>query len=303
MQEASADPRVPKPFQENFGSSEALQGSHLNNGVFETFAQNMTEKIFQSFLSQMVRPEVNFRVSKCNRNQEMLAESLASVVIEVALKEVCRDPNVADHSEAFQSSRSIGEEMDGEQVSLPLINQCGSIRGSFEMDVEMDPGRKTQTSKDAQCCHSLVSQSGLPIMVSLDYPDAPPTTPLLPELERSRDSFARKLKGGLAKVFLPSPPPSTPKEEDLASAATDSQVELMEHLMHSLPADDLAEDYYGEGSYHRAKMEAFAGALSCNIINSVLSASEQIPDDIHQLAHRLSEIILTSSLDEVRMLV
>lgn len=301
MQEASADPRVPLPFQENSGSSEALQGSHLNNGVFEKFAQNMTEKIFQSFLSQMVRPEVDCRVSKCNRNQEMLAESLASAVIEVALKEVCRDPNAEDHSEAFQSSRSSGEEMDGGQVGLHFINQCGSIRGSFEMDVEMDPGRKYQTSKDNQSCHSLISQSGLPIMVSLDYPDAPPTTPLFPELERSRSSFARKLKGGLAKVFLPSPPPSTPKDDDLSSAATDSQVELMEHLMHSLPADDLAGDYYGESS--RAKMEAFAGALSCDILNSVLRTSEQIPNDIHLLAQRLSETILTSSLDEARMLV
>uniref|UniRef100_A0A096M1C3 Uncharacterized protein n=1 Tax=Poecilia formosa TaxID=48698 RepID=A0A096M1C3_POEFO len=62
--------------------------------------------------------------------------------------------------------------------------------------------------------HPPLYQSGLPAVGSLDYPDAPPTTPLIPELERSRNSFARKLKGGLAKVFLPSPPPPTPKDKE-----------------------------------------------------------------------------------------
>uniref|UniRef100_A0A3Q1IJ09 Uncharacterized protein n=1 Tax=Anabas testudineus TaxID=64144 RepID=A0A3Q1IJ09_ANATE len=49
-----------------------------------------------------------------------------------------------------------------------------------------------QSSKDTQPYHPPLSQSGLPVVGSLDYPDAPPTTPLLPELERSRHSFARK---------------------------------------------------------------------------------------------------------------
>uniref|UniRef100_A0A3Q3QRV9 Uncharacterized protein n=1 Tax=Monopterus albus TaxID=43700 RepID=A0A3Q3QRV9_MONAL len=36
-------------------------------------------------------------------------------------------------------------------------------------------------SNDTQPDHPPLSQSGLPIVGSLDYPDAPPTTPLLPE--------------------------------------------------------------------------------------------------------------------------
>lgn len=307
MQAASVDSRVPEPTPENLGISEGLKRSHLNNGVLEMFAQNMTENIIQSFISQMemVEPEVDSGVSRLNQNQEMLAEELASAVIEVALREVSRGQNVEDH----QRSRSAGVKMDGGQTkNLPFINESESERDFFNMVTEMDPGKEIQTSKDTQPCHPPLSQSGLPIVGSLDYPDAPPTTPLLPELERSRHSFARKLKGGLAKVFLPSPPPSTPKdEEESDSVVSDPRVELMEHLMHSLPTDDMARDYFEVGPHHGAKMEAFAEALSCDIIDWALSATnrEQIANDrdLHLLAHQLAETIITSSLDEAKMLV
>lgn len=265
MEEVSADSRVPAPQIEHFAGSQ-FKGGHLNSGALEEFAQNMTDIIIQSFLRQKVGPEV----SKFNQDQEMLAEELASAVIKVALEEACRGPDVEDHSEGFHSSRS--------------------------------------TFKDPQLSHPPLSQSGLPIMGSLDYPDAPPTTPLLPELERSRHSFARKLKGGLANAFLPSPPPPTPKDkvDDSASAAVDPRAELMEHLMHSLPTEDLAGEAHHEvGPHRRAKMEAFAESLSSEIVNWVLRSREQIADDtdIHKLAHRLADIIITSSLDETRMLV
>ncbi|XP_043913428.1 uncharacterized protein LOC122789984 [Protopterus annectens] len=47
---------------------------------------------------------------------------------------------------------------------------------------------------------------------SLDYPTAPPSTPMQSRKGSSRRSFVRKLKRGLAKEFLPKPPPPTPKE-------------------------------------------------------------------------------------------
>nr|XP_005992949.2 PREDICTED: A-kinase anchor protein 4 [Latimeria chalumnae] len=50
---------------------------------------------------------------------------------------------------------------------------------------------------------------------SVDYPEAPPPTPLEPTKGKRHSSFTRKLKGGLAKEFLPSPPPPTPKEYSL----------------------------------------------------------------------------------------
>ncbi|XP_073331385.1 uncharacterized protein [Pagrus major] len=284
----SADPRAPEPTHESFGMSKGLRRSHLNNGVLETFAQNMAENIIQSFVSQMetVEPDVDFGLSRFNQNQEMLAEELASAVIEVALKEVCRGRNVQDHVSDDQSE---------------------SERDFFEIDTEMDPGKEIQTSKDTRPYNPPLSQSGLPVVGSLDYPDAPPTTPLLPELEKSRSSFTRKLKGGLAKVFLPSPPPPTPKDHEDDSDGADPQLDLMEHLMHSLPSDDLARDYLEAGPYHGAKVEAFAEALSCDIIDWVLSAKngEQMADggDLHLLAHQLAETIITSSLDEAKMLI
>lgn len=152
--------------------------------------------------------------------------------------------------------------------------------------------------------HVEASQPWSPVLGSLDYPDAPPTTPLLPELERSRCSFARKLKGGLAQVYLPSPPPPTPKDgedpDPAPGAAADSRVEFMEHLTRSLPADDLTRDCLEAGSPRGAEVEAFAEALSCDIIGLVSRGKnrEQIADDddLHLLAQQLSETIITSSL-------
>ncbi|XP_049425288.1 uncharacterized protein si:dkey-171c9.3 isoform X2 [Epinephelus fuscoguttatus] len=287
MQAASADTRVPEP------TPEGLKRSRLNIGVLEEFAQNMAENIIQSFISQMdmVEPEVDDRASRFNQNQEMLAEELASAVVEVALKEVCRGRNVQDHHE--------GLKMDGRRAkNLLYMNESDS-----KISTEMDPDK--DKDKDTQPCHPPLSQSGLPVVGSLDYPDAPPTTPLFPELERSRHSFARKLKGGLAKVFLPSPPPPTPKDKEGDSDGGDPQAELMEHLMHSLSTDDLARDYCEVGPHIGAKMEAFAEALSCDIIDWVLSNKngEQMGDDLHLLAHKLAATIITSSLDEAKMLV
>lgn len=309
MQAMSADPRMPEPTPEHSGISEGLKRSHLNNGVLEKFAQNMTENIIQSFISQMemVEPEVGYGLSRFNQNQEMSAEGLASAVIEVALREVCRGQNMDHH---LEGSRSAAVKMDGGPAkNLPFMDESESERLLSDMDTEMDPGKEIQTSKDTHPCYPPLSHSGLPVVGSLDYPDAPPTTPLLPELERSRHSFARKLKGGLARVFLPSPPPPTPKEreDDSDGAVSDPRVELMEHLRHSLPTDDFARDYFEVGPHHGAKMEAFAEALSCDIIDWVLSAKnrEQVADDsdLHLLAHQLAETIITSSLDEAKTLV
>uniref|UniRef100_A0A096MA28 Uncharacterized protein n=1 Tax=Poecilia formosa TaxID=48698 RepID=A0A096MA28_POEFO len=132
--------------------------------------------------------------------------------------------------------------------------------------VEVALKDELQTHRNSQSNHPPLYQSGLPAVGSLDYPDAPPTTPLIPELERSRNSFARKLKGGLAKVFLPSPPPPTPKdkEDNSGGVISDPQVELMEHLMHSLSTNDLARDGL---QAHGAGVEAFAEVLSCDVLS------------------------------------
>lgn len=272
MQKASADPTVPELGQGNFGRTEGHRTSHRNNGVLEMFAQSMSESIIHSFLSQMemVEPEV---VSS-NQKQEMLAEELASAVVKEALKE-------AGKSQKF--SRFDLEAMETEDESE---DECR----------EMDSKNELQSHK--------LPQPGLPVLGSLDYPDAPPTTPLLPELERTRYSFAKKLKGGLAKEFLPSPPPPTPKDETDGenNDDDDSRVELMEHLMNSLSVEGFDAEFY-----HGTIVEAFAEALSRDITDSVLRSSvgDMIPDqrDLHQLAQQLAETIIASSLDEAKIIV
>lgn len=160
-------------------------------------------------------------------------------------------------------------------VELALMEVCGGGGGGFRRSgpdeglnaqIGMDPAHKRQIPEDSQACP--LSQLGLPAVGSLDYPDAPPTTPLFHQLESSRSSFARKLKGGLAKVFLPSPPPPTPMDgqQDGVGAHLDPQVELMEHLVHSLTAWAPYEERPPGG----AKMEALAEALSWDIIDQVL---------------------------------
>ncbi|XP_041635836.1 A-kinase anchor protein 11 [Cheilinus undulatus] len=292
MQEVSADPRVPKGDHGNFGRSESPKTSHQNNAVLEKFAQNMTKSIIQSFLSQMemVEPE---GMARFNQNQEMLAEELASSVVQEALREVCGDQNILEKMESDE---------DGRQATF--LDQ--SKNKFLENDPKIDPNKEFQTSEGIQPHNPSFSQSGLPLLGSIDYPDAPPTTPLLPELERSRYSFAKKLKGGLAKVFMPSPPPPTPKEEE-DGANNDPRVELMEQLMQSLSTDDLAREYLEVGGDHGARIEAYAEALSCGILDSVLYLKnrDQITEnnDLHLLAHQLAETIIASSLDEVRMIV
>ncbi|XP_034413560.1 uncharacterized protein si:dkey-171c9.3 isoform X2 [Cyclopterus lumpus] len=289
MPTVSADQTVEGP------NPEGLNRSHL----LEEFAQNMSENIIQSFKSQIetLRPEVECQASRFNQNQEMLAEELASAVIEVALREVFSSPNVADHLEGSAWGKMDG----GAAKERPFMDKSDSERST-----EMNPGKEIQTSKDTQHSHPSLSHPGLPAGGSLDYPDAPPPTPLLPELERSRRSFSRKLKGGLAKVYLLSTPPPTPKDEE-DWATSHPQVESMEHLTHSLSTEGSAMDYFEEGSRRGAEMAAFAEAFSCNIVDSVLSDKngEQIAEDshLHLLAHQLAGTIITSSLDEAKTLV
>lgn len=300
MQAESAASRVPEPTPQNLSTAEGLNRVPLNSEAREKFAENMAKNIIQSILSQMA--VVQPRVSSRKHDEEALAEELASAVIDIALREVSRGQSV----EGFQTSTSAGVKMgDGQTERQSFLDEGGRQREALNADTEIE----LQSTKDRQPYHPPLSQSGLPVVGSLDYPDAPPTTPLLPELERSRHSFARKLKGGLAKVFLPSPPPPTPKEKegDSDGAHNDGRVELMEQLMHSLCTDEMTTDCAEVGSQHGAAMEAFAESLSFDIMEWVFNAksiNQKVDDSsLHLLAHQLAETIITSSLDEAKMVI
>lgn len=262
--------------------------------VPQTFAETMMRNIICSFVSEMAAPGPDDGGPVFTQPWGVLAEDLASAVVEAALMEAS-----GGKSGEGRLQRSKSSLMDG----TPNNSTRPSWRVTASSD--LDPFNQTQIPNDSQSPSVPLSQLGLPTVGSLDYPDAPPTTPLFPELERSRTSFARKLKGGLAKVFLPSPPPPTPKdnEDDGAGVDPDLRVELMEHLMHSLTT----WDPYEERPHGGTKIEALAEALSGDVIDMVLRASEQISDysmvEAHLQAQRMAETIMASSLDEVRMLV
>lgn len=292
MQAESAASRVPEPTPQNPGTAEGLHRMPRNAEAREKFAQNMAQNIIQSLLSQMETVEPKVSSTICS--EEAFAEELATAVIDIALREVSRVAGV-----------KVG---DGQAECQSSLDEAGRQREVLSTDTEMDPVLELQPTKDRQLYHPPLSQSGLPAVGSLDYPDAPPTTPLLPELERSRHSFARKLKGGLAMVFLPSPPPPTPKEEDDSDGANnDRRVELMEQLMHSLCTDETTTDGAEVISQHGATIEAFAECLSFDIIDRVMNAKSRKPivDDssLHLLAQQLAETIITSSLDEAKMVI
>ncbi|XP_061566243.1 uncharacterized protein si:dkey-171c9.3 [Cololabis saira] len=285
MQTVCAVSRVPEPIPENFKNR-----GPLNAEALEEYAQHMAENIMHSFIYQMEKMESE--VSCCGRGQEMLAEELTLAVIERALEEVSLAQNVKDQ---------IGAECD----NVSFVGKCEEEEDLF--DTDMDQYMETQNFRAPRPSHPPLSQSGLPIVGSLDYPDAPPTTPLVPELERSRSSFARKLKGGLAKVFLPSPPPSTPKDKEESSdgVTKNPEAELMEHLMYSLSTTELARDAFEGGSQHGASMDAFAEILSCEIVDWVrdVKSRKQKPHEssVYLLAQQMAETIIASSLDKTKL--
>ncbi|KAM9718025.1 uncharacterized protein ACNS7B_021470 isoform 1-T2 [Menidia menidia] len=277
MQAVNSDPWIP-----------------LGERSLEEFAQNMAAGIIQSFQNQLEKLEPE--QPGPDEGLGVLAEALVSAVIETALREVSGVQAWGSDSSvlALKSHRRKAEK-------LYFVDKSGEDEGG---DL-LDSVQETQNGAEVQGYHPPLSQS---IAGSLDYPDAPPTTPLLPELERSRHSFARKLKGGLAKVFLPSPPPPTPKDrEDHSDGTTaDPHLELMELLVHSLTTADLAGDGSDVASQPRAGMEAFAEALSCDILDWALTVKTRdtiaAESDIHRLAQQLAETIISSSLDKAKML-
>lgn len=252
--------------------------------VPQKFATTMMRNIICSFVSEMAAPGPGDGGPGLAQPWGVLAEDLASAVVEAALMEASGGKRGEGRPQRSDSS---------------LMESAPNNSGRVTASSDLDPYNQTQIPSDCQPPSVPLSQLGLPTVGSLDYPDAPPTTPISPELERSRTSFAQKLKGGLAKVFLPSPPPPTPKdnEDDCAVVDPGLRAELMEHLMHSLTT----WDPYEERPHGGANIDALAEAVSGDIIDTVLRAGEQISD--YSVVERMAETILASSLDEVRMLV
>uniref|UniRef100_UPI00398E9275 A-kinase anchor protein 11 n=1 Tax=Pristiophorus japonicus TaxID=55135 RepID=UPI00398E9275 len=140
--------------------------------------------------------------------------------------------------------------IDGEQVeSLTKVSQQYLDGSSPDRERHLSASDK-ERSDDQDYEKLMFDKLGLTKKGSLDYPDAPPPTPLRPQQGGSQKSFTRKLKGGLAKEFLPSPPPPTPKETmkfclSEENRDTEEKAEFMRKLIRSLSQEFSGKDTAG----------------------------------------------------------
>ncbi|XP_041051187.1 uncharacterized protein LOC121281964 isoform X2 [Carcharodon carcharias] len=140
--------------------------------------------------------------------------------------------------------------VEGEQVeSLTKASQQCFDGSSPDRERHLSASDK-ENSDDHDYEKLVFDKLGLTKKGSLDYPDAPPPTPLRPQLGGSQRSFTRKLKGGLAKEFLPSPPPPTPKETinfclSEENQDTEEKAEFMRKLIRSLSQEFNRKDTTG----------------------------------------------------------
>ncbi|XP_067117884.1 uncharacterized protein si:dkey-171c9.3 [Osmerus mordax] len=229
------------------------------------------------------------------------------------------------------------ESLAGQLASLTLQAALKEASEGGGADGEEQPGcsgYSISTSRNPPSCCPSLPQNGLPNAGSLDYPDAPPTTPLLPEMVKSRDSFTRRLKGGLANEFLPSPspPPPTPKEKTIeglgSEVAEEPNQDFVGRLLCSLSLETSERgrdvvwerdgfssgtvlDSYGDkrGPLDRVELEEYAGALSDEIIGwmtnrrpspmELRERGSRDDDGLGLAAGRLAEKIVTAALTVV----
>ncbi|XP_036453611.1 uncharacterized protein si:dkey-171c9.3 [Colossoma macropomum] len=271
-------------------------------------------------------------------NQEKLAKRLAFEIYGNALEEVARHSGLAGgKSEELSDVQT--DEKDG--ISDLHSEPCSSMyccdQEQPDMEVDPKPERNESTHNHERPFHepcSTVRQSdfttysstlnNMANMGSLDYPDAPPTTPLLPEMMKSRASFSRKLKGGLAKEFLPSTPPPTPKDQqslsgDKMTETAADKSEFMVRLMRSLSLacsqhgdldeeqDGIGPDDGGRFQNGISKLSDYAAQLSADIINCIATAQPSTTNinretpvrDVQHLANHLAEEIIIISVAEM----
>ncbi|KAF4111334.1 uncharacterized protein si:dkey-171c9.3 [Onychostoma macrolepis] len=240
---------------------------------------------------------------------EMLAEELTLQVCCKALEEMERH-----HYSDDPSSKSVDDKEGTYGNASALCSSgynCDKYASEMETDNKMEEYDDTSTTVYATSLKSMAS------LGSIEYPDAPPSTPLLPEMIRSRASFTRKLKGGLAKEFLPSPPPPTPKDHMqplMENQMTDASSDFMVRLMRSLSLEccrngGLEEDENGEvddGGLQNdvPSLTDYAAQISADILHFITTNEIKVKDEgcvqsMWAIADQLAGEIVTTSLAEV----
>lgn len=239
-------------------------------------------------------------------DHEKLAKRLAAEICSNALEELARHGCPAGRKYEEQPEKEIISEINSEPASYLCSSMQYCDQEGSAMEINNIYHRRSTTNP--------TTLDDMAHLSSLDYPDAPPSTPLLPEMMKSRASFTRKLKGGLAKEFLPSTPPPTPKDQQslLEDKMTDSTVdksEFMGRLMRSL---SLACSQLGENNgtekenRFQSEISDYAAQLSADIIHCITVAQadsnrniETPVTDVQVLADHLAEELIITSITEV----
>lgn len=305
----------------SFMDQKALGPSPVQSEVVHHFAEMLSGDILGTALSKQNNQFAKDGDQICNltqsedsrwrvSDQEMQAERIAAEIYSSALEEITRHGCCAGRKAEPNLVHTYEKQIISEAHSEPTSYLCSSLhhcnqeRPAAEID-DIYPRRPTT---------SPTTLNDMAHVGSLDYPDAPPSTPLLPEMIKSRASFTRKLKGGLAKEFLPSNPPPTPKDQQFLigekmTDCTADKSEFMVRLMRSLSlaCSQLEEDNgtENEGKF-QSEISDYAAQISANIIHCMTAVQagrnknlETPVRDVQVLADHLAEDILRTSIAEV----
>ncbi|XP_056610644.1 uncharacterized protein si:dkey-171c9.3 isoform X2 [Triplophysa dalaica] len=262
-----------------------IEGCNVQRESIHHFAQMTAKLILDSALMRGATPSTEHGVNyhpdnnqthpgesfTMRRNRmEMLAEELTLQACYKALEEM------GEHC-VFRSDPTMDNIiMEGGFVRFPSGYSCDEDTSEMETDTKMgEYDHKFDTSAYATSLKRMVT------LGSIEYPDAPPSTPLLPEMLKSRDSFSRKLKGGLAKEFLPSPPPPTPKDRLLPlleNQRTDIPTDKSDFMMRLMCSLSLECGKQG-GQEEQKAVDVNDGGLQ-NEIPSLFDYASQMSTDI-----------------------
>ncbi|KTG43358.1 hypothetical protein cypCar_00004567 [Cyprinus carpio] len=273
------------------------------------FAQTTAKAIIDSAV-RIRNPRESVKVRE--DDVEMLAEELTLQVCCKALEEMERHYHCDDPSSKSTDDKGVVEGTYGNASVL-----CSSGYNCDKKTTEMETDNKMEEYDDTSTTVYANSLKSMANLGSIEYPDAPPSTPLLPEMIRSRASFTRKLKGGLAKEFLPSTPPPTPKDHMqpvMENHMTDTSADFIVRLMRSLSLEccqneGLEESEDGEvndGGLQNdvPRLTDYAAHISADILHFITTNEIKVKDEGYvksmlAIADQLASEIVTASLAEV----
>ncbi|TRY81424.1 hypothetical protein DNTS_032193 [Danionella cerebrum] len=260
----------------------------------EHFAQKTAQTLLDS--AKSAKEQTTF-FAVTQDGIEMLAAELTLQVCCNAMEEM--DEHNSDPATSYTCDRVMGTSKNTLYCSSGII--CD--KNPSEVDTNCKMGEYT----DTPCLAYANPLKEMASFGSTEYPDAPPSTPLFPEMIRGQGSFRRQLKGGLAKEFHPSTPPPTPKDHMLAlleKTMKDESTDLIINLLRSLSLENcqnkVPEKTYGTND----KLNDFATQLSKNVLHCITTKEVNSMNASHlkciwNCADQLASEIVSASLAEV----